>query len=143
MIVGCRWGNEKYPPDMAVAIIYLCIEAVGAGVVFGLNSSGRYPASIQSGSVQFRRDFNSPVRHLHHPSHNFPSVVDGILVSPSFQTFRTEWKTGRIVTHELLASLTLILGLFRSSLSLWLCSVNRRSLSSDMDCLCGREDMVG
>lgn len=38
-------------------------------------------------------------------------------------------------THELLASLTLILGLFRSSLSLWLCSVRRRSLSSDMDCL--------
>lgn len=38
-------------------------------------------------------------------------------------------------THELLASLTLILGLFKSSLSLWLCSVKRRSLSSDMDCL--------
>lgn len=38
-----------------------------------------------------------------------------------------------------LASLTLILGRARSSLSLWLCSVRRRSLSSDIDCLCGRE----
>lgn len=45
-------------------------------------------------------------------------------------------------THELLASLILILGLFKSSLRRWLCSVSLRSLSSDMDCLCGREDMV-
>lgn len=42
-----------------------------------------------------------------------------------------------------LASLTLIRGRARSSLSRWLCSVRRRSLSSDMDCLCGREFMVG
>jgi len=37
-----------------------------------------------------------------------------------------------------LASLTLIRGLAKSSLSRWLCSVRRRSFSSDMDCLCGR-----
>ena len=40
------------------------------------------------------------------------------------------------------ASLTRMRGLARSSLSLWLCSVSLRSLSSDMDCLCGREFMV-
>ena len=45
-------------------------------------------------------------------------------------------------THLALASLTLIRGRARSSLSRWLCSVRRRSLSSDMDCLCGREFMV-
>lgn len=37
-----------------------------------------------------------------------------------------------------LASLTRIRGRARSSLSRWLCSVRRRSLSSDIDCLCGR-----
>lgn len=46
-------------------------------------------------------------------------------------------------THLALASLTLIRGLARSSLSRWLCSVRRRSLSSDMDCLWGREFMAG
>lgn len=38
----------------------------------------------------------------------------------------------------MLASLTLILGRARSSLSLVLCSVRRLSLSSAIDCLCGR-----
>lgn len=42
-------------------------------------------------------------------------------------------------THLALASLTRILGLARSSFSRWLCSVNRLSFNSDMDCLCGRE----
>lgn len=37
--------------------------------------------------------------------------------------------------HLLLASETLTLGRLRSSLSLSLCSVSLRSLSSDMDCL--------
>jgi len=41
-----------------------------------------------------------------------------------------------------LASLTLILGRVRSSLNRWLCSVRRRSFSSDMDCLCGRAFMM-
>lgn len=41
-------------------------------------------------------------------------------------------------THLALASLTFILGLARSSLNRWLCSRRRRSLSSDIDCLCGR-----
>lgn len=40
------------------------------------------------------------------------------------------------------ASLTRIRGRWRSSRSRELCSVSRRSLSSDMDCLCGREYMV-
>lgn len=42
-------------------------------------------------------------------------------------------------THVRLASLTLILGLARSSLSRELCSVNRRSLSSCIDILWGRD----
>ena len=49
-------------------------------------------------------------------------------------------------TDLALASLTFILGLARSSLSRWLCSRRRRSLSSDIDCLCGRfivVDVVG
>lgn len=41
-----------------------------------------------------------------------------------------------------LASLTRILGRARSSLNRWLCSVNRLSFNSDMDCLCGREFIV-
>ena len=44
--------------------------------------------------------------------------------------------------HLALASLTLIRGRARSSLKRWLCSVRRRSLSSDIDCLWGREFMV-
>ena len=44
--------------------------------------------------------------------------------------------------HLTLASLTLTLGLARSSLNLWLCSVNLLSLSSAMDCLCGREGII-
>ena len=51
-------------------------------------------------------------------------------------------EAGEGETHLALASLTLIRGRARSSLSRWLCSVRRRSLSSDMDCLCGREFMV-
>ena len=47
-------------------------------------------------------------------------------------------KGQRSWTHLALASLTFILGLARSSLSRWLCSRRRRSLSSDIDCLCGR-----
>ena len=50
--------------------------------------------------------------------------------------------TERRRTHLALASLTRILGRARSSLSLWLCSVNLLSFSSDIDCLCGREFMV-
>jgi hypothetical protein len=42
-----------------------------------------------------------------------------------------------------LASLTLTRGLAKSSRSRWLCSVRRRSFSSDIDCLCGRVFMVG
>lgn len=42
-------------------------------------------------------------------------------------------------TYVLLASLTLILGLAKSSLKRELCSVNRRSLSSCIDILCGRD----
>lgn len=45
----------------------------------------------------------------------------------------------RAIHHLVLASLTRMRGRARSSRSLWLCSVRRRSLSSDMDCLCGRE----
>ena len=45
--------------------------------------------------------------------------------------------------HLLLASLTLIRGLARSSLSRWLCSESLRSLSSDMDCFATRPLMVG
>lgn len=45
------------------------------------------------------------------------------------------------MTHLALASLTRIRGLARSSRSRWLCSVRRRSLSSDIDCLCGRPFM--
>lgn len=41
--------------------------------------------------------------------------------------------------HLWLASLTLRRGRARSSRNRWLCSVRRRNLSSDMDCLCGRE----
>jgi len=41
-----------------------------------------------------------------------------------------------------LASLTRTLGRARSSLRRWLCSVRRRSFSSDIDCLCGREFIV-
>lgn len=48
-----------------------------------------------------------------------------------------------LATHLALASLTRILGRARSSLSLWLCSVNRLSFNSDIDCLCGREFIVG
>ena len=48
------------------------------------------------------------------------------------------WKTGCRTTHLALASLTRIRGRWRSSFSRWLCSVRRRSLSSDIDCLCGR-----
>ena len=44
--------------------------------------------------------------------------------------------------HLLLASLTLILGRARSSLSLWLCSDSLRSLSSDMDCFGTRPLML-
>jgi len=52
------------------------------------------------------------------------------------------WQRKRWSTHLALASLTLTLGLAKSSRNRWLCSVKRRSLSSDMDCLCGREFMV-
>jgi hypothetical protein len=45
-------------------------------------------------------------------------------------------------TYDMAASLTLIRGRCKSSRSLELCSVRRLSLSSDMDCLCGREYMV-
>jgi hypothetical protein len=44
--------------------------------------------------------------------------------------------------HLLLASATFILGRFKSSFSRWLCSVSRRSFSSDMDCLCGRAAFI-
>lgn len=43
----------------------------------------------------------------------------------------------------MLASLTLILGLLRSSFSRWLCSTKRRNLSSDIDCFWGREFILG
>lgn len=39
------------------------------------------------------------------------------------------------ITHLLLASLTRILGRAKSSFKRWLCSINLRSLSSDIDCL--------
>ena len=55
---------------------------------------------------------------------------------------RTGWpSTNREMTHLALASLTRIRGRARSSRSRWLCSVRRRSLSSDIDCLCGRPFM--
>ena len=44
--------------------------------------------------------------------------------------------------HLLLASLTLIRGRAKSSLSRWLCSESLRSLSSDMDCLGTRPLML-
>lgn len=40
-------------------------------------------------------------------------------------------------TYDCEASETRIRGRSRSSFRRWLCSVKRRSLSSDMDCLCG------
>lgn len=46
------------------------------------------------------------------------------------------------VAHLALASLTRIRGRERSSLSRWLCSVRRRSLSSDIDWLRGREEFM-
>lgn len=46
------------------------------------------------------------------------------------------------VVYLALASLTLMRGRARSSRRRWLCSVRRRSLSSDMDCLCGRAFIV-
>ena len=49
---------------------------------------------------------------------------------------------GEQATYLLLASLTLILGLARSSRSLWLCSESLLSLSSDMDCFGTRLLMV-
>ena len=45
-------------------------------------------------------------------------------------------------TYLALASLTRTLGRARSSRNRWLCSTKRRSLSSDIDCLCGRELML-
>ena len=55
---------------------------------------------------------------------------------------RTRWpSTNCEMTHLALASLTRIRGRARSSRSRWLCSVRRRSLSSDIDCLCGRPFM--
>lgn len=45
-------------------------------------------------------------------------------------------------THLILASLTFFLGLAKSSLSLALCSVSRRSFSSAIDCLCGLAGII-
>ena len=49
----------------------------------------------------------------------------------------------KTAAHLLLASLTLMRGRARSSLSRWLCSESLRSLSSDVDCFEGRLLMVG
>ena len=65
------------------------------------------------------------------------AVVDQAVTQQAGMSNGGCWERHR-GAHLLLASLTLILGRARSSLSLWLCSDSLRSLSSDMDCLCGR-----
>lgn len=66
------------------------------------------------------------------------AVADQAVGRVGEQEARKKRKDGYLA----LASLTLMRGRARSSRRRWLCSVRRRSLSSDMDCLWGRAFIV-